>query len=85
VLDQIERTMLVVTHDLPFAAALCERAVILSQGRIAADGACATILADEQLLARHDLELPAGFDPARIVGPGQQRSVSRRTALAAAG
>ena len=85
VLDQIERTMLVVTHDLPFAAALCERAVILSKGRIAADGACATILADEQLLARHDLELPAGFDPARIVGPGQQRSVSRRTALAAAG
>ena len=41
VLDPIDRTMLVVTHDLPFAARLCERAVILSGGRIVADGPCA--------------------------------------------
>ena len=32
VLDAVDRTMLVVTHDLPFAARLCERAVILSAG-----------------------------------------------------
>ena len=32
-LDEVERTMLVVTHDLPLAARLCERAVILSAGR----------------------------------------------------
>jgi cobalt/nickel transport system ATP-binding protein len=61
VLDEIDRTMLVVTHDLPFAAQLCERAVILSGGRIVADGPCTEILADEDLLAEHDLELPAGF------------------------
>jgi cobalt/nickel transport system ATP-binding protein len=61
VLDGIGRTMLVVTHDLPFAARLCERAVILSGGRIAADGPCSEILADEELLAAHDLELPEGF------------------------
>jgi cobalt/nickel transport system ATP-binding protein len=59
----LERTLLVVTHDLPFAAELCERAVILSGGRIAADGPCRALLADPELLARHDLELPAGFDP----------------------
>ena len=63
VLTTIERTMLVVTHDLPFAAQLCERAVILSRGRIVADGACAEILEDADLLAAHDLELPVGFDP----------------------
>ncbi|HEX2412000.1 MAG TPA: ABC transporter ATP-binding protein [Solirubrobacteraceae bacterium] len=62
VLDRVERTMLVVTHDLPFAAQLCERAVLLSGGRIVADGPCTDILADEALLAEHDLELPAGFD-----------------------
>jgi len=62
VLDAIDRTMLVVTHDLPFAARLCERAVILSAGRVAADGPCAEILADEDLLAAHDLELPEGYD-----------------------
>jgi cobalt/nickel transport system ATP-binding protein len=66
VLDPIECTMLVVTHDLPFAARLCERAVILSAGRIVADGPCGEILADEDLLAEHDLELPEGFDLTRL-------------------
>jgi cobalt/nickel transport system ATP-binding protein len=65
-LDGIDRTLLVVTHDLPFAAELCERAVVLSAGRIVADGRCLDILRDEDLLASHDLELPAGFDPDRL-------------------
>ena len=67
VLDRIDRTMLVVTHDLPFAAQLCERAVLLSGGRIVADAPCAEILRDEDLLAAHDLELPEGFDLTRLV------------------
>ena len=66
VLDRVERTMLVVTHDLPLAASLCERAVVLSGGQIVADGPCPDILRDEDLLAAHDLELPMGFDLARI-------------------
>ena len=65
-LAALDRTLLVVTHDLPFAAELCERAVILSHGRIVADGACDALLADTALLAGHDLELPAGFDPSRV-------------------
>jgi cobalt/nickel transport system ATP-binding protein len=60
-LDQIERTLLIVTHDLPLAAALCERAVLLSACRIVADGPTLDLLADEHLLAAHDLELPGGF------------------------
>jgi cobalt/nickel transport system ATP-binding protein len=66
VLDAFTRTMLVVTHDLPLAARLCERAVILSAGAIAADGPCEEILRDEALLAAHDLELPEGFDLDRV-------------------
>jgi cobalt/nickel transport system ATP-binding protein len=70
VLESIGGTMLVVTHDLPFAAELCDRAVILDAGRIVAEGACGDVLADEALLTAHDLELPAGFDLSRI---GAQR------------
>jgi cobalt/nickel transport system ATP-binding protein len=62
VLERIERTMLITTHDLPLAAELCERAVILAGGRIVADGPCHELLADAERLAANDLELPAGFD-----------------------
>jgi cobalt/nickel transport system ATP-binding protein len=67
VLDAVATTMLVVTHDLPFAASLCSRAVVLSAGRIVADDACPAILGDAGLLARYDLELPAGFDLDRLL------------------
>ena len=60
-LDQLDRTLLIVTHDLPLAAALCERSVLLSAGRIVADRPTPELLRDEQLLAAHDLELPDGF------------------------
>jgi cobalt/nickel transport system ATP-binding protein len=66
VLEDVERTMLVTTHDLPLAAELCERAVILAGGRVVADGPCHEILDDPGLLAANDLELPAGFDLSRV-------------------
>jgi energy-coupling factor transporter ATP-binding protein EcfA2 len=72
-LDEIERTMLVVTHDLPLAARVCERSVLLSAGRIVADGPTLEILADEALLAAHDLELPDGFDLTRLLRPASPR------------
>ncbi|ANW64315.1 energy-coupling factor ABC transporter ATP-binding protein [Mycolicibacterium tokaiense] len=61
-----ERTMLLVTHDLPYAAQLCERAVIIDHGRVVADGDIRSVLGDAALLAQHRLELPWGFEvPAR--------------------
>jgi cobalt/nickel transport system ATP-binding protein len=61
ILRSLEVTVLMVTHDLPYALELCERALILSDGVIAADGPTRRLLADADLLARHRLELPYGF------------------------
>ncbi len=60
-LQRLDITQLVITHDLPFALELCERAVILDAGRVVADGATAEILADPELLSRHRLEMPFGY------------------------
>ena len=67
-LAELDRTLLIVTHDLPLAGRLCERAVILSAGRIVADGPCLELLADTELLVAHDLELPEGFDLSALRG-----------------
>lgn len=57
----LEMAQLVITHDLPFAAELCARSVILDGGRVVADGPTVDILGDAELLGRHRLELPYGF------------------------
>jgi cobalt/nickel transport system ATP-binding protein len=66
-------TVLMVTHDLPYAMELCDRSVILDEGRIVADGPTATLLADDMLLAAHRLELPFGF----AVPTRQDRAAAR--------
>ena len=54
----LNATMLVATHDMDLAWALCDRAVVLDEGRIAAAGTREEILTDEALLSHHGLELP---------------------------
>ena len=61
ILRSLDVTIVMVTHDLPYAFELCERAVILSGGVIVADGKTGDILRDAELLAAHRLELPVGF------------------------
>lgn len=62
-LHTLDLTQAVITHDLPFALELCPRSVVVSEGRIVADGPTTDILADRSLLAANRLELPYGFDP----------------------
>lgn len=61
ILRSLDITIIMVTHDLPYANELCERSLILSGGIIAADGKTKDILKNEELLKKHRLELPAGF------------------------
>ncbi|MBR7742276.1 ABC transporter ATP-binding protein [Phycicoccus sp. BSK3Z-2] len=61
ILRSLRTTILMVTHDLPYAVELCERSVVLSEGTVVADGPTRTVLADEDLMRAHRLELPVGF------------------------
>ncbi|HSE08807.1 MAG TPA: ABC transporter ATP-binding protein [Nocardioidaceae bacterium] len=63
ILRRLDVTVLMVTHDLPYAFELCPRSVVLSDGLIVADGSTYDVLTDEALMAKHRLELPFGFDP----------------------
>jgi energy-coupling factor transporter ATP-binding protein EcfA2 len=64
VLLELDRTMLMVTHDLPYALQLCPRSVVLDGGRLVADAPTRELLADSDLLSQHRLELPFGFSVA---------------------
>jgi cobalt/nickel transport system ATP-binding protein len=72
-LESLDVTLLVITHDLPFALEVCPRSVVMSGGTTVADGATLALLSDQGLLRRHDLELPPGLDPAAAVAAGAAR------------
>jgi cobalt/nickel transport system ATP-binding protein len=61
IVRSLDVTIVMVTHDLPYALELCERSVILSGGIIVADAPTREILTNASLLAFHRLELPVGF------------------------
>ncbi|WP_275464311.1 energy-coupling factor ABC transporter ATP-binding protein [Streptomyces noursei] len=70
ILRSLDVTVLMVTHDLPYALELCPRSVVLSGGVIVADGTTQELLCDEELMRGHRLELPFGFDPRSVTLPG---------------
>jgi cobalt/nickel transport system ATP-binding protein len=65
----LDVTVLMVTHDLPYALELCPRSVVLSGGVVVADGPTRDVLSDEPLMRTHRLELPYGFDPRSVPAP----------------
>ncbi|MFH8985049.1 energy-coupling factor ABC transporter ATP-binding protein [Streptomyces varsoviensis] len=69
IVRSLDVTVLMVTHDLPYALELCPRAAVLSDGVIAADGTTQELLCDDALMRAHRLELPFGFDPRSVTVP----------------
>lgn len=49
---------LIATHDLELVLELCDRAILLDQGRLIANGVAQDLLAQEELLLAHGLEVP---------------------------
>jgi len=57
-LDQMEQTMLVATHDIRMVLELFPRTIVMDEGHIVADEPTATLLNDISLLTAHGLERP---------------------------
>ena len=58
IIRSLPQTKLITSHDLDMILDTCDRVILLSGGRIAADGPAETILRDRELLEKHRLELP---------------------------
>ena len=57
-LQSLQATMLVSTHDMRLVAELFPRTIVLDGGMVVADGPTADIMADSALLEAHGLEAP---------------------------
>jgi len=57
-LKRLGGTRIVSSHDLDFVWEICDRVVLMDSGSIVARGPCRKLLADENLLESHGLEVP---------------------------
>lgn len=58
ILQGLKAAQVVASHDLELILELCQRVIVLDEGRIHADGPPRDVLADERLMLAHGLEVP---------------------------
>ncbi len=61
ILKKLDVSIILVTHDLPMALEICNRSLILNNGKITANDDTYKILKNEKVMADNRLELPFGF------------------------
>ena len=57
-INRLSQTKLIASHDLDMILDTCQRVILLSHGRIVADGDAEAILRDKELLEANRMELP---------------------------
>lgn len=55
---ELPQTKIITSHDLDMIMDTCSRVILLSEGRLAADGSAEDILSDRSLLEANHMELP---------------------------
>jgi cobalt/nickel transport system ATP-binding protein len=60
-LASLPLTQLIATHDLDLALELCDRTIVLNQGRLVYDGSTERVMSDPDLLADYALEPPLSY------------------------
>jgi cobalt/nickel transport system ATP-binding protein len=63
-----EHTKIVATHDLDMVLEVCQRTIVLGQGRVMADGATRDVFADQELLVASGLERPLSLQGCPVCG-----------------
>ena len=58
ILNEFEHLKIITSHDLDFVWDTCKRTILISDGKIVADGPTEEILCDQKLLEEQGLELP---------------------------
>lgn len=53
-----QETIFVSSHDLELLIEVCDRAILLNQGRVIADGKISVIMSDKNLMEANNLEVP---------------------------
>jgi cobalt/nickel transport system ATP-binding protein len=64
ILEGIPVTRLVSSHNLDFVLEVCDRVLLLDEGRLCADGPVRRVLANAGLMLRHGLEVPGSISVA---------------------
>ncbi|MFO7958544.1 MAG: ABC transporter ATP-binding protein [Candidatus Brocadiia bacterium] len=57
-LDSLDMTLVIASHDLDAVLDLCDRVALLEDGRLITEGPAQEMLTDRELLEAHSLELP---------------------------
>jgi len=60
-LKSLPQTLIIATCNMDFAAAVCQRAVLIDNGQLIADGAAKEIMTNAELMQTHGLEVPSRF------------------------
>lgn len=61
ILNEFSHLKIIASHDLDMILDTCERTILLSNGKIVADGKTKEILSNQKLLEENGLELPLGL------------------------
>jgi cobalt/nickel transport system ATP-binding protein len=62
-LQQADHAFIIASHDLEFLLEVCERIILLDEGRIIADGSPHEVMSNIELMKAHGLERPHSLTP----------------------
>lgn len=72
-LQASKETILIASHDLELVLEVCNRVVLIDEGRIIADGEPRQVMADDKLMEAHGQEKPHSLVPHTVLHPHYQR------------